>query len=287
MSVAFEELEGSPRIRVNEQGTTAVRTFRVAWSDWQRFATDLVGTYRVLGAATQFVPPIEFPGLPNLIVGDVQVEPFDAGNPDRSSAITLGASTNTYSAGGAKVTATYRTMFDERNRSRPDLPQVPDGTYLTYAADLGSQRTTVPGRAWTWSGSSERVSDDINPGILLPSGVFTLRWQRVPFPPWTQIRNLRGKLNAGSFLSAPAGTVMFLGARASRRFQFVEDGGFWNLDYTFSENTKTLSDGSTPVGWNYFYKESALAGEHWVPIVNGESAPPYASGNFLQLFSFE
>ncbi|HEY4309846.1 MAG TPA: hypothetical protein VGN12_10380 [Pirellulales bacterium] len=287
MSVAFEELAGSPRIRVNEQGTSAVRVFRVAWTDWQEFVRALIGTFRVLGLATQFVPPIEFPGLPNLIVTDVQVEPFDPDNPDGATDINLGAFTNTYTGGGAKVTATYRTMFDEFSRPRPDMPGVPDGTYLTYSADLGSERTTVPGRAWIWSGGSERVADDISPGLQIPHGTFTLRWQRVPYPPWTQIRALRGKVNGSTFLSAPAGTVMFQGARVSRRFQFVEDGGFWNLDYMFAENTKTLSDSVTPVGWNYFYKEVAAAGEHWVAIENLDGAPPYSAGDFLQLFQFE
>ena len=73
----------------------------------------------------------------------------------------------------------------------------------------------------------------------------------------------------------------------SRRFQFVEDGGFWNLDYMFAENTKTLSDGVSEVGWNYFYKESASAGEHWVAIANMDGNPPYQAGDFSQLFTFE
>lgn len=288
MTVTFEELEGSPRIRINDQGTSAVRTFRVAWDNWQEFVRDLIGTFRAYGLATEFIPPIEFPGLPNLIVSDVQVEPFDPDNPDGSGGVSLGFLTNAYPSGGARITATYRTMTDQFSPSRSDLPPVPNGTYVTYAADLGSERMTVPGRAWLWSGtSSEHVADDVNPGIMVPSGIYTLRWQRVPAPPWTKIRSLRGKVNAGSFLSAPAGTVMFLGARASRQFQFIEDGGFWNLDYTFAENCKTLSDGGTQVGWNYFYKEQALAGEHWVPITNLEGNPPYQSGNFQQLFQFE
>ncbi|HVU87353.1 MAG TPA: hypothetical protein VHD36_08525 [Pirellulales bacterium] len=278
MAVAFEELAGSPRIRVNEQGTSAVRTFRVAWADWQEFVQALIGTFRVLGLATEFVPPIEFPGLPYLIVTDVQVEPFDPENPDGTSAIDLGSFANTYSVAGARVTATYRTMFDEFSPSRRDLPNVPGGTFLTYSADLGSERMTVPGRVWNWAGSSERVADDINPGIHVPHGSFTLRWQRVPNPPWSQIRALRGKVNGSTFLSSPPGTVMFQGARASRRFQFVEDGGFWNLDYMFAENTKTLSDGVTDVGWNHFYKEAALGGEHWVAIENQDGNPPLRLG---------
>lgn len=287
MAIAFEELEGSPRLRVNDQGTTAVRMFRVGWTDWQDFVRALVGTFRVLGGATHFVPPIEFPGLPNLVVSDVQIEPLDPDNPDGTGGVTLGARTNAYPDGGAKVTATYRTMFDEFSPARRDLPKVPDGTFLTYAADLGSERLSIPGRAWRWAGTTDRVADDINPGVVVPSGVYTLRWQRVPSPPWATIRALRGKVNSNLFLSAAPGTVMFLGARVSRRFQFIADGGFWSLDYTFAENSKTLSNGTTAVGWNHFYRETAVAGEHWLAIENGEGQPPYQSGDFLQLFQFE
>ncbi len=286
MAVSFEELEGSPRIRINEQGVTAVRLFHVAWSDWQEFARELIGTFRVVGLATQFVPPIEFPGLPNLIVADLNVEPFDPANPSGDVGVSLGSATNAYLAGGAKVTATYRTLFDEDSRSRKDLPKVPDGTLLTYTADLGSERMAVPGRSWRWSDGS-RVADDVNPGLHVPSGVYTLRWQRVPLPPWNGIRAMRGKVNGSDFLSAPAGTVMFLGARVSRRFQFLGDGGLWSLDYTFSERTKALSDGSTQVGWNHFFKETPVSGEHWSAIADSTGNPPYASGDFLQLFQFE
>ena len=170
MSVAFEELEGSPRIQLNEQGVIGLRTFRVAWDDWQTLARELVGTFRTIGLATQFLPPIEFPGLPNLIVVDVKVEPFDPQNPDGSAGVTLGARTNAYPAGGARLTATYATRYDEQHRSRDDLPTVPQGTFLKYRADLGAERQAVPGRAWRWSGGTpqDRVPDDVNPGMLVP-----------------------------------------------------------------------------------------------------------------------
>ena len=289
MTVAFEELEGSPRIQLNEQGITGLRTFRVAWEDWQALARELVGSYRTLGLATQFLAPIEFPGLPNLIVVDVQVAPFDPQNPDGSAGVTLGARTNAYPAGGARLSATYATRFDQQHRSRNDLPDVPKGTYLIYRADLGAERQAVPGRAWRWSGSlsADRVPDDVNPGILVPSESFTLDWRRVPRPPWSKIRALRGKVNSAPLLGAAAGTVMFLGARVSRQFQFLDDGGFWRLEYRFAENAKTLSDGTTKVGWNYFFKETALAGEHWVAIEDRDGNPPYVSGDLLELFQFE
>lgn len=289
MTIAFEELAGSPRIRISEDGLVAVRTFRVAWDDWRALVHALVGTFRVVGLATQFVPPIRFPGLPNLVVAELDVEPFDPRNPDGSAGVTLGARTNAYPAGGARITATYRTLGDETDRARDDLPDVPEGTYLTYSGQLGAERLRVPGRAWRWSTGdpADRVADDVNPGVLVPSGDFTLRWHRVPRPPWSAIRRLRGKVNAAPFVGSSAGLVLFLGVRATRRFHFLDDGGYWELEYRFSESARTLSDGATKVGWNHFFREQAHAGEHWVPIEDRDGAPPYAAGDFAELFAFE
>ncbi len=68
MPVAFEELEGSPKLHVSEQATTAQRLFRVAWSDWPAFARELLGSYQLVGGAFTFVAPRPFPDMPNLLV---------------------------------------------------------------------------------------------------------------------------------------------------------------------------------------------------------------------------
>src|SRR5262245_52252570 len=68
MSVAFEELEGSPGLEVSESGMTAWRSFRVAWADWPQFCRELIGSYRVVGGSFVFAAPLEFPGFPNLVV---------------------------------------------------------------------------------------------------------------------------------------------------------------------------------------------------------------------------
>jgi hypothetical protein len=87
-------------------------------------------------------------------------------------------------------------------------------------------------------------------------------------------------------VGAPAGTVLFLGARAVREFQFLEEGGFWRLEYAFLENTKPLAAGGQ-AGWNAFYKEISVAGEHWVAIRDADGRAPYATGDFNLLFQFE
>jgi len=246
-----------------------------------------VGSYQVVGGTFVFSPPVEFPGLPSLLVEELEVEPFDPASPDGDGVTTLTSTPNTYTAAGARVTATYRSGFDADNDPREDLPTIPNGTYLTYDADLAAEYLATPGRVWNWVDppNNPPVPDDVNPGLLLPQGSFRLTWHRVARPPWSTIRSLRGKVNAATFVGAPAGTVLFLGARATRKFQFIEHGGFWKLEYAFQENTKELSTGAK-VGWNHFYKETAVAGEHWVAIEDADGNPPYEAADLTPLFLF-
>jgi hypothetical protein len=286
MTVSFEELEGSPRLSVDESGITARRAFRVAWADWPAFCRELIGSYEVVGGTFVFTPPLAFPAFSNLVVADIQIEPFDPASPDGTGIATLAATPNAYTAGGARITATYVTAFDVDNQPRPQLPQVPKGTYLTYRADLGAEYVATPGRIWRWDDAEQSVvPDDVNPGLLIPQGTFHLTWHRVALPPWDAIRELRGKVNDASFVGAPAGTVLFLGARVRRQFHFFALGGFWEVQYTFQENTKELASGAK-VGWNYFYKELKVDDEHWVPIADEDGNPPYGPGDLTQLFVF-
>jgi hypothetical protein len=287
MAVSFEELAGSPRITASSQGVTATRVFRVGWADWPSLAQALIGSYKVISGNLQFIPPLAFPGLSNVVLAELNVEPFDPNTPDGTTGAAVATTTNSYSAGGARITATYRTLFDNVTGSRPNLPGVPQGTYLTYSAELGAEYQTIPGRVWNWvTDGNPKVPDDTNPGLLIPTGTCQLTWQRVPLPPWDLIRSVRGKVNDSDFLGSPPGTVMFLGARVSREFQFMDDSGMWRLEYMFSENVKTLSTGDQ-VGWNYFYNQTAIGGEHWVQIEDESGNAPYESDDFFQLFQFE
>lgn len=286
MAVAFEELEGSPRLHIDHAGTRAVRLFRVAWTDWQDFSRELLGTYRRVGCAYRFEPPLSFPGLSDVVVTNLAVEPFDGGNPEGSAIRSITSGTNAYPVAGAKITVTYESLLSSTARS--GLPSVPDGTYLTYQADLGADFLSVPGRIWKWEAPPDdpKLPPDINPGLLLPTDTYRITWHRVAAPNWEAIRSLRGKTNDVTFMGAAAGTVLFLGARVSRQFQFGGDDGFWQVEYSFAEKSIELSGGGK-AGWNHFYKEEAVGGENWVEIKDGSGNKPYKSGSLASLFAFE
>jgi hypothetical protein len=282
MPIAFEELEGSPKIRIIESGTVATRVFRVAWDDWVDIARSLVGEYALVDCVFEFVPPLEFPDMPNLVVSEIDVEPFDPGNPEGSEVSTLTSGTNRYPDAGAKVTAQYRNLFDTDNTPRADLPGVPEGTYLTYDADLSSETVATPGRTWQWDdGSGDPLPPDVRPKLIVPVGAFRLTWHRVMLPPWDAIRDLRGHVNATSFVGASAETVMFCGARIRREFQFLESGGYWSVEYHFSERTVPLASGVG--GWNHVYKDDDGG---WERVKDAAGDLPHPTGNLALLFQF-
>lgn len=262
-----------------------MREFRVAWSDWQAFSRELLGSYQRVGCFFQFTPPMSFPDMSDVVVTSLNVEPFDGGNPDGSDIRSIEAGTNSYPSAGAKVTATYESLHHAGSRS--DLPTVPDGTYLTFQTDLGAEYLSVPGRVWRWATPPDfrKLPPDVNPGIVIPTESYRLTWHRVASPDWDILRSLRGKINSETFMGSEAGTVLFLGAKATREFSFVGDDGFWKIEFTFSERAIELAGGGL-AGWNYFYKELPIGGEHWAEIEDITGNSPYASADLETLFAF-
>lgn len=268
MPVSFEELEGSPTIAINADGMQATRVFRVAWSDWQDFVRDLTGGWRPVGDSFELIEPKSFPGLDNVVIDEVHITPLDPHNPDGQEVQTLTRGTNSYPQAGAKVVATYKSRADADPEN--DDPDIPKGTVLTYSSDLGGETITIPGRAYTWGAGGDKLPADVNPGVFMPTGSYTLKWDRVASPPWSAIRNTRGKINSTAFHGAAARTVLFLGARASRQFEFLHGATLWSLEYSFAERA---------VEWNKFFRVETGV---WTEI----NPKPYAEASFSNLFTF-
>jgi hypothetical protein len=223
-----------------------------------------------------------------VIADNVRVAPF-AGAANGSAVTTLTSGSNTHAK--ALVTVDYKSKYYSL-KDNPNNPNVPEGTYLSYSAELGAEYLTNPARTWMWENLIEQVPGDHAPGILVPTETYTLTWSKVTRPPRAAIRNLRGKISSSTFLGAPAGCTLFLGAAMSRDFQVEDEVPTWRLEYRFAEKVNFLKDSSTAVGWNYFYNSKPDgSGEHWQRIVAAVSVSgneyPYQTGNFNALFQYE
>jgi hypothetical protein len=277
MSIPIAELEGSPTIQLNPSGTLATRIFRVDWDQWQDFAEQLTGGWQRVNGQYRFFAPLPFPGLSNVVVESLLVSPFDPRNPSGEEVVSPSLGLNRYPAAGAKLTVQYKSGINDETTDSGGVskPQIPDGTILTYRADMNVTTVSVPGRAWHWAVTdSPKVPDDVNPGLIVPTGSYVAKWERVASPPWAAIRSLRGKVNASVFFDAPAGTLMFSGAKASRKFEFLRNASLWTVEYAFEER---------PVAWNKFFREATNT---WTEIADAGDNQPYATGDFSALFQF-
>lgn len=290
LGVAFVEADGSPSIKFTRNGMSAQRKFICPWDSAYTLARELIGSYTRSGIVITAIPPKAFPGFPGLFVSDVQIDPHMPDSPAGTTTVSLDGATNSYAdgTGGALVTANYSASFDAQSVAS-DGPEIPEGTTILITEDLGTESYSTPGRTWQWAhGGAPRpkLDPDLFPGLLLPTGEVNIVWGRVPLPPRDTIRATRGKVNDRVFAGSPTGTLLFAGANIRRMFQFLDNTEMYELTYRFREVIKELSDG-TQVGWNYFYREQSLGGEHWVPIENEDGDPLYGEADFRDLFKFD
>jgi hypothetical protein len=288
MSLAFQELAGSPRIRILETGkVVAEREFYVAWDDWVEFVNRLRGLYFAAGTqGAMLFAPAYFPGNPALRVTSIAVSPLDEQSPDGDATLTdLSTGMNTY-AGGARVHVEYGLLDASGDKRKPPHPA---GTFLRWERDIGVDMLSIPARYWKWSGGPSTIlEDDLPIGVRVPVATHTLIWSNVVAPPYETIRATRGTVNADAILGAVPGCLLFVGAKITEIYQL--DGSLrYTLQYVFTEKTVPLvSDPAAVVGHNYFYYGPGSSGENWFPVVSVAGGHAvYPSTEFAPLFQYE
>jgi hypothetical protein len=287
MPIPFQELAGSPRVRILESGKVAAeRDFHVAWGDWVAFVNEIRGYY--FAAATKgaaLISPACFPGNPSLLVTAVSVEPFDGQSPDGTALADPSIATNSY-ASGAKVRVEYGLRDTGADKNKPPHPP---GTFLRWERDVAVDMLSIPARYWKWSGGPSTIlEDDLPIGVRVPVAMHTLTWSNVVRPPYETIRTARGTVNDAEILGVPEECLLFLGARITEVYQL--DGTLrYTLHYSFAEKTVPLvADPDTVVGHNHFYYGPGSGGENWFEVVSvAGSHPVYPSTDFLALFQYE
>jgi hypothetical protein len=284
----FQELAGSPRVRILESGrVVAERDFKVAWDDWVEFVNELRGLYMTAGTiGTALISPACFPGNPSLRVTSISVTPFDDQSPDGDAALVdLSTGMNSYT-GGARVRVEYGLVDSGSDRRKPPHPA---GTFLRWERDIGVDMVSIPARYWQWSGGPNTIlEDDLPIGVRVPVATHRLIWTNVARPPYDTIQATRGTVNADAILGAPPGCLLFVGAKIVEIYQL--DGTLrYTLEYVFNEKTVPLvADPDTVVGHNFFYYGPGDGGENWFEVVSVAGGHAvYPSANFAPLFQYE
>ncbi len=287
MPTVFEELTGSPEIEFGLSGITATRRFLVDWPQRYDLAAELFGTRGVISPTE----PQVFPGFPRCLLSSVRVQPFGGEDAPASGGGTL-ADLPAYEK--ALLTVTYATrefspqQAEAVQQQHPYLPNVPEGSFLSYRASGGGQFLQIPGRGLNWSDdSSLPVPEDALGTIFVPVTEHRLTWHKCPQPPWSAIRNQQGKVNAAEFMNFEPETLLFADWKAQIELEFDPDQQFtWRLDYTFRQ--RRIDDGSGAAGihgWNHTYRAQHPAG--WNKLAdqaNGNSL--YLTTSFDSLFAF-
>jgi hypothetical protein len=316
-TVVFEELAGSPKIRLSRGDHSAVRRFVMPWWAIPDFVTNLAvdGT----GGA-----PLPYPALiTNSFVADIEIEPFNEDiAPDHNVITNPALSVNTYNrrpgvSGASDLTpralVTVHYGLDQFNRTWPSnitKPTIKAGTMLRMSVRTSGQFLTLPGRATTLSatslestldqgqgsssaqGSGSGGSGSTIPGLpdmglrmLICIQDIKLEWYYVPSTvDISEFDLLIGHVNDSEFVGGAAGTVLFEG------YDIDEDHGLdpnnpflWKISIDLRRRMKLLGTASSVpvwVTWNHDYRESIGGSEGgWVlaTMTNGKLRYPLAT----------
>ena len=284
MTIAFQELDGSPREVFSPEGIVAERRLVVAWEDRHALVAQLLGEHYALGLP----PPGGYPGRSGVLAVEVRVEPWPAEAEARAAMSDPTVELNSYSGRWALVTVDY--AMPDRDPGRGDLPSVSAHTYLTYRMELAGQTIRVPGETLRWeTDGAIPVPVEAIPPLRVPIVEHQITWHRAPLPPWSAIRNAAGCVNAQPFLGAPPETILFDGAIARRQFIGIDAEGTaafgWRLTYVFRERAIKTPGGIA--GWNHAFRSLPASSPGWDRLTTLDGRPFYAAVNFAGLFAAE
>lgn len=276
MSVAFQELGGSPSEQYSLDGFTARRQFLIAWEDRDAFATEALGLTAEHGSTTW----ANYPGKPSVFAVHVRYEPLDRDSLEFQSIAGLTDGFNSYSGSFAKAVVDYKTVTSQ---DRTDGPDNEAGTQLTYRMLFAADEQEIPPGGWHWiDDPTGTLPADFSLIKRIPVTEHHLTWHQVVNPPWDVINHVQGKVNQSEFLGCEPATLLFEGAEANKLFR----GGFeegasefcWQIRYVFRQ--RAIKHGGQIYGWNHFFRDDPVG---WVELSDG-IARLYDLADFAPLF---
>lgn len=276
MPVPFHELGGSPTEQYGLDGFRAQRQFLIAWADRDAFAVEVLGIVAADGRRTW----ANYPGKSSTFAISLRYEPLDPDGLEPQTLVDLSNGLNRYGHTLAKATVNYETVS---LRDRDDGPENEIGTHLTYRMSCDVVQQPLTPQGWSWVDLPLlAVPDNLALVKTIAITDHELVWHQVLYPPWDTIRQLQGKINSTTFLSCPAGTMLFVGAKANKLFHSGYDAGesdfCWEIAYLFRE--KAIKHQGQTFGWLHAYRGDPAG---WAELTSGASRL-YDSADFLPLF---
>jgi hypothetical protein len=278
ITIAFEELDGSPEETITDEGFAAVRTLKCAWADRRILAVELKGSALKIGSNTVYIGAESYPGVPSMTVADVQIRPFhnkqtttfDEANPTKLA---------TYEH--ALLTVRYSTKSFDPSSGIPG--EGGDDIFATERLEPTAELLNLDTTNLFWDASqTEPLGLQTPMSKLVPGLDYIYERRRVPqVPPATF--TLVGKVNSGALISNTLGitfaaeTLLYNPPTLDRETILLSDGSTsvtaWNIVYRFTYD---------PEGWNTAYRNGFTA-KQTVYDDSGSVFKKFSSGDFTQI----
>lgn len=234
ITISHEELSGSPIEDHDEEGFTAVRRLKCAWSDRFSLAKQLQGGTDSTG---QYFVPARYPDRADARVVTVKVEPFH----NKSEAADGDSRIASYD--DARLTVQYETP---RGGSTADDEETLVSESLAPIAEF----LTLPGEYYWDSGAAQvlPLGESGTPGKLIRSIDWIYTRHKIVNPPAALLTQM-GSVNSAVITSASLGwtfdpeTLLF-NPPSLRRVITTEGVRAWEAELTFSYRRS---------GWNKYW----------------------------------
>lgn len=296
MSIPFQELDDSPKEHYGPKGVSATRRILILAENKTAMINKLLGDGYEFGGQLA----AQYPGDANVEVAEIDVEPFH-GTPAGGAFSDVENELADYTGKLLLLTIAYQPV-PAIEWEKPEIKDLPKGTYFTYELDATMEHVQLPGWALHWEDlPNEPVDIDKASAVQDRAvSVHKLTFHRVVNPPFWAMRMLAGCVNAETFWDAFPETMRYDGAKATKEFAGFDDFNrpqyYWKIEYTFTERlcnqVISTSDGkivingeADPIGWNHFYRSTGNDPK-WVRLLDTDDHTRYNRTDLSALFAF-
>jgi len=285
MAVAVDVRAGSPSGNINaEQGTITVAG-RIAWTSLATKLGELFPSSTAAGVGANPVDPLfgiyRCQSCEFRPIGDEEALVNQGGTP---AASPFDSDFKIPKYEYAWLNVTYSSLQVEFPNVTGDSPDTPDGSTevpgITHQLSSGGEVITLANDSLWWSDGSTAKGTNVTASKVITTVEHNITWRRVLNPPWSDMRELVGKVNDDDLGPFQTGTMfeetlLYLGFTAVP--DIMSDGTrVWEIGYRFSERrvdelTKATRGGAIIAdgvdghatefgGWNHFYKQEENEG---------------------------